>query len=762
MNIWQQTTLVLGGKPRMPALPVESARVLPEPIPFVMETRHSGIGTSTQPDPAALLREALGWAAIAIGAISDRVASLAQTIEVCRRRRVNGKLILEPIDDHPLAMILHKGSPVHPPSVLFRTMASHILTVGEAYLFKVRGRGIPMPVELWLGQPATIRPLVASGLIIGVEVYDGTGARWEIDSSEYVRAFWADPESIYTSEGKLGPQAIAVDAKKFSDQTMREHFEHNAIPRVIMEANENAAIGSLGDESIDRLNDAMRKRFSRLKGKDRGLPFWAPSGFKAHELSAMGGVDELGGLSDSWRDQILAAFGVPKSVLGLTDESGLGRATAETNQYVMDVRAVKPVADLIAEALTTQCAMSDFGPDFVVRFPDFAPADKLYELQRDESRLKMKLATINQLRKRDGESSVAWGDLPVGSIGEAPYTGEEREMIGSDLPGSLGEDDDEEPDDEPRADTTRRQRDSLPQAVRVAVGVRESGGARTPTRATLTREQQIDQAAWVRFVARERKFVPRAEKIMRGIFGIQERQVIKALREGGLGRSSRITDQEALAILRNTLGEARWLALFKSRFEPLRQLAFIEAGQDALALVGGSPEAFVLSQRTAEILLTQGDEFRRLVTSTTIKAASDAVIRALAEGAAAGESASQRAKRIEAAVGDAMTGRRRQALTIARTEMLTATQRAQVEGFRESGVVAAKRWGTSRDDAVRDSHQIDGQTRLLDEAFLLPAAGKSPAEGAMAPGVGEGGRRLSAGNTINCRCFVRPVVEVKT
>jgi hypothetical protein len=78
---------------------------------------------------------------------------------------------------------------------------------------------------------------------------------------------------------------------------------------------------------------------------------------------------------------------------------------------------------------------------------------------------------------------------------------------------------------------------------------------------------------------------------------------------------------------------------------------------------------------------------------------------------------------------------------------------AQVDSFEASGVVEGKEWNTSRDKFVRDAHLIDGQTQGLDSPFIL-----DDGELADAPGIGAHGSELSAGNTINCRCFITPVL----
>jgi uncharacterized protein with gpF-like domain len=75
-------------------------------------------------------------------------------------------------------------------------------------------------------------------------------------------------------------------------------------------------------------------------------------------------------------------------------------------------------------------------------------------------------------------------------------------------------------------------------------------------------------------------------------------------------------------------------------------------------------------------------------------------------------------------------------------------QSAQIQGFKQTGVVEQQMWNTSLDGAVRDSHTIEGQTVALGESFTLDGGAQAlfPAD-----------PTLSAGDRINCRCFVSPV-----
>jgi capsid portal protein len=52
---------------------------------------------------------------------------------------------------------------------------------------------------------------------------------------------------------------------------------------------------------------------------------------------------------EHFRDKILSANGVPGSIVGLVQD--VNRAAAETNQFIFENTTIKPIADLIANAL---------------------------------------------------------------------------------------------------------------------------------------------------------------------------------------------------------------------------------------------------------------------------------------------------------------------------------------------------------------------------------------------------------------------------
>jgi uncharacterized protein with gpF-like domain len=131
------------------------------------------------------------------------------------------------------------------------------------------------------------------------------------------------------------------------------------------------------------------------------------------------------------------------------------------------------------------------------------------------------------------------------------------------------------------------------------------------------------------------------------------------------------------------------------------------------------------------------------VEATTVKRLQRALVKGAEEGQGVGS--------IAKAVNEAFGGRRRNAATIARTELLRATQDAQREGSAQSGVTWGDEWNDNRDSDVRDSHYA---------SLIAPAKTGTPftlanSNTAMHPG----DQSLPAADSINCRCFLTPVFD---
>lgn len=196
----------------------------------------------------------------------------------------------------------------------------------------------------------------------------------------------------------------------------------------------------------------------------------------------------------------------------------------------------------------------------------------------------------------------------------------------------------------------------------------------------------------------------------------------------------------ALADIAVVLGAVGAEALVDALLPVVREAA-LDFGADALAEV--DPDlTYQPSQRVLDYIERTAGEKIRGANETTVEA-----LRAeLAEGVGEGEGVRDLAARVERVFDDAS---RRRAETIARTEVVGASNTGALDGYRAAGV-PAKEWLSARQPRTRETHQIlDGQRQHIEADFVSSSGAHGPCPGRL-------GR---AEEDINCRCSVAPVLE---
>lgn len=767
---------------------IGGARDSTEPIAFNPKVgAFFGSGVGHQPTHQALLRESIGVADRATRAIANRIATLNPQVKTARR--VDARTTRdEVLDEHPLKVLLDRPHPDFTRMQLLRLTTQYIVTVGEAYWLKV-GNGLGVPAELHPIPPWMIHPVLDTGIVTSYVVETGSGEQRSLPREVVVRFYFPDPESPWTSEGYLGPSGITADSLKFSAQHLRAHYQNDASPKTVLKAGEHAE--TFGVAERERFWTDWRRRYQSRVGTEQGAPAILPTGYDLVSLAMQTGA-EVVPLLEYWRDEMLMDFGTPRSVLGQVVSGD--RSSAETNQYVFDLHTIKPLATLLSDGITSQLA-PDFDESIFVTFEEFVSHDKDFRLREEQADLQGKVRTVNHVRVDRGLEEVEWGDDPVGTIADVPYDGEgsffdtpdpdddepstpqtsqaktagkfdEGEAItGSSVlngaqvasivqlvegvaSGVLGKSGSVElmgvafgiepnvaakiigdPTDA-AADTTNDEQGRVRSVLRAAGVELEPGGYSGPDASFFIRE-----VAWVRQVKMERKFIPPFIRGMQFILRKQRESVLSRLRQ-----------PRARIDVTDIFDEDEWGELFALKVESVRARAFNSITREVLGALGADPPGN-FQDEMRKILRAQGADLVSKVQATT-KAK---LRRQLEVAVQKGESLDAIAKRISRV----FSVRRKEALRIAHTEVLKASQQATLQGYAAADVVHYKRWNTSVDPRVRDSHQpANNQTVLKSSPFVL-----GDGELSDAPGLGHAGSPLSAGNAINCRCFLTPVLE---
>lgn len=709
---------------------------------------YSGLGST--PGTESLLKEAnRGWNAIGIQQIAMRASALWPTIKSIR----NGvETVID--ESHPLYRLMDKPHPLYTRGQLFWLIAYWFKAVGDAYLFKQRDL---------LGTVVVLHPISPTRVAIeqrGMElvyrVYDTKGQSQIVALSEMVRIWRPDPEQIFAARGDLAPQAVISDAARFIAEHLRCQYESDNTPRFMLIPGEGTDPGKIGGPDQMRWITWFRKLFDRRAGKFKGGPGIAPKGYTVHEFGANQNGLALADVLKHFARNLLSAFGVPESKAGLTEN--VNRASAEAADYTFNKETIEPLAQWIADALTDQLAR-EFDPSLFVTFAGIVPADKEFELKRQAQDLATKVKSPNQILEERGEDPSEWGEYPIGSFTDVPYTGEAQETeSGEDLVIAEGLVSEEaKPGEIVEKDlvlngaqvtslvgiVAQVEEGLLPyssamEIIQSAFGMNAEKAkkilGRGDDHCTLQRvATPLQREAWARNSQTDKRLAAKFERATRRVFDLQETRV-----------KSRFTKRTRATGDGDMLGDdAEWSDLFEKNIGPVRKQIAMQAGKNGADLVksaGGSSGQFVYTDRVASLVKAQGAALVKHANKTT----RDALAKTLSEAVENGETISEMEKRIN----KVFDTRRSNARTIARTETGRTSQSAQVESFHQLGV-GKKRWNHSLAAHPREEHlAIDGEVVDLEDEFRL-------SNGATAPSPNNFG---DPEEDCNCRCFVTPVV----
>ncbi len=217
---------------------------------------------------------------------------------------------------------------------------------------------------------------------------------------------------------------------------------------------------------------------------------------------------------------------------------------------------------------------------------------------------------------------------------------------------------------------------------------------------------------WQIKIKKIERLAPRVEKAMTKFFNEQKREVIERAVaiygktvKGDLVETSVVFDMD------------KWVEKLHDLGLDMLIPAVEAGGQEIIDLIQAGGEFDVTLPEVRAALGVRVNEFSRFVNETTDKKIKQVINEALQD--TVGQSQEQIAEAIKTRLThlfDEMTPTR--ARTIARTETVAANNLGVQEGMRQAKV-QRKMWITSRDDRVRDSHQIDGQVVGVDQSFML-------------------------------------------
>jgi HK97 family phage portal protein len=558
-----------------------------------------------------------------------------------------------------------------------------------------------------------------SGKVVGY-VYTVNNVDMPLAADQVIHFKRFNPLNDHYGLGLAVALAMTIESSFFQKNWNRKFFKNSARPDLVLTTK-----GTLPEGSFKRLKEAWKKQFKGVNNH--------------HDVAVIEGGGDVKILNPTQKDldfykgieadqdEIMGTTGVPPTVLGYPQAN---YATAKESKVTFWLGTILPIVNEIWDTFNAS--------DIAYVEGVMASADITKSMHLMDA-LMTRAANYQQLV---GGAAVAKVDEVRTAIGLPPADGGDRlyapagiqplEMAGT-YPGSTPVDDDDDDDDggeeeEPKA--------LLPPAVK---------------KKDIDERHKSRHARWKvlndKSIEEEEDFA----EVLAPIFADQRDRVVKNLKanysDPDKAYSSKDSDDdydefidELMDDIFNLKEEAAYLSddiISEARLEIIR-----EHGQEGIEEVGEDAVFDEADPAVLEFLEQKEVKFASEVNGTT----RESLRYHLLDGVKKGESVNELADRVRDVFSGVDDARAWRARTIARTEVVGAANKGQLEGWSQADVGAQKEWVTAGDADVRDEHAaIDGEIKKLNEPF---------SNGLMYPGDVNG----PAEEVVNCRCTTAPVV----
>ncbi|HEX3861285.1 MAG TPA: phage portal protein [Stellaceae bacterium] len=715
-------------KAEIPAAETKSAVVGDNPLAIYKPTGAKSV------DAAKAMANFTGWTYAAVNAISSEVANIE-----FRLFRVTGNEH-EELDDHPLLTLLDGVNEQMTGIELKYISLAHLELTGNAYWF-LDG------VKSETGEPTAIHPLNPGRMRVKLDKsafpykishyeYTFDGNVYTFQPYQIVHIKYPDPNDPFVGIGV--PQTIPswIDSDNYAMEYNRKFFINGANIGLFLQTETNV------EGNIDRIRKGFANRHEGVENAHK-VPV-LPKGVELKHTGLSQRDMDFANLTDRTRDRILAGFRVSKTILG-TAESETNRATAETADYVFSKRTIKPKMLLVVSYLN-EFLVPRYGDDLYLTFIDPTPDDKTARTAEMQAAVgSMPVMTQNEARKQ--------------YMGLGPIEGGDRLMMPSTMEPAGTTDQVEGEDATPQLAKTAEGWKT--KATRVRTGGKTAHSASSQMRRALMSafKKQIDGVPqfqvkhvtelshdeymehYKRFDRRTQDAVAELHKTFESINAKQKKDVLENLPDA-TGVEKAIGDLFDLK---------EWIGITIDLATPILTTLAKDEAAAALAMIGAQHQDILANDSTREALDRGISKMARSYNETTLQQLKDKLGEKLTQ-----EGGTNLTELTEAVDGVYSFADERRAGMIAQTESYRASNFANKEAWRQSGVVKTVKWYTAEDQ------------RVCEFCGTMEAQGPIPVDDSFADAgdkiIGTDGGTYTADYGVVdapplhplCRCYLRP------
>lgn len=252
----------------------------------------------------------------------------------------------------------------------FLELTDTLLSLTGKCFWYITKNGKGEPVELWVVNPINMVILPDPDIFIKGYIYRVGTENVPLTTDEVIFINLPNPSNPYDGVGPAQAAGYSIETDKYANQYNRNFFYNNATPdtAILIE-------NSLDDDSFTRMQKQWDDKF---RGVDNSKKTAILEGIKdIKNLSTSAKDMDFANLKDKTRDEILGIFGVPKVLLGMTENVNF--ATADVSKGIFMENVVAPRLRRLSDKINNELVPL-FMENLEIAFVEKVPGNKDFKL----------------------------------------------------------------------------------------------------------------------------------------------------------------------------------------------------------------------------------------------------------------------------------------------------------------------------------------------------------------------------------------------
>ncbi len=297
------------------------------------------------------------------------------------------------VAEHPILELLDYVNPFLTGAESLELTQMYIDLCGECF-WVMNFNGLKEPAEIWIPQPSRMQIIPSKEKFIQGYVYQNGTEKTPFTANEIIHFKLPNPSNPYRGLSPTQAISIDLDSEYYAGRWNRNFFYNSARPDGVIEFED-----TLTDEQYEKLKLQWSERHQGVnKAHHVGL---LEGGGKYKQIQISQKDMDFHAMRILNRDAILGVFGMPLSVMGITEN--VNKANAEAGEYTFARWIVKPRLNRIKNKLNEQfIPLFRNSKNLELDYDEVVPQTIEQKMQLAESGIRAGYLTINEARKLRG------------------------------------------------------------------------------------------------------------------------------------------------------------------------------------------------------------------------------------------------------------------------------------------------------------------------------------------------------------------------